>query len=477
MEMLDLSISEIVKRDGSVVAFNFERIVEAIFKAAQAVGGDDRQTATNLAHQVIERLQAQTTPEHSPNVEQIQDTIEKTLIEAGHAKTAKAFILYRQRHKEIREIKNSFLAVERTVDEYLQGEIHPDSIVSFKGLMDHTAQSLLMHYALNKIYSPQISEAHRDEMIHIHGLGHAIAAHTASIPAPDLSDLPRLGRFAEEISSRIIFRGFKNLEQLKDLRFLTPDPDKSFYADLTDISSWDDALGETVPKIGFLLPLSRVSSHKNRDFRIAALGDAFSHSAYVMGLIPVQNQRNQANCNLGTVSLNLPKMALEAAHKKDFFRTLSQYLNISKEALTTKKKIFEKNFDLGLFQETRHCLGRDISGFLSISPSGLLNAATILEQNGKTVEILKLARETLNFIQETLRQYEKEVFSSFALDFVSSCSFASSKEKIENLATELFQFPELLPFKAWSSEESEQIKALSAEKGLNGFAWVSPSRS
>lgn len=474
--MLDLSISEIIKRDGTVVAFNFERIVEAIFKAAQAVGGDDRQIAVNLAHQVIERLQSQTSQEHTPNVEQIQDTIEKTLIEAGHAKTAKAFILYRQRHKEIREIRNSFLAVERTVDEYLQGEIQPDSIVSFKGLMDHTAQVLLTHYALNKIYSPQISEAHRDEMIHIHGLGYAIAAHTASLPAPDLSNLPQMGRFTEEISSRIIFRGFKNLEQLKDLRFLNPDQDKSFYADLTDISVWDDSLMAVVPKIGLLLPLSRLSADKSRTFRIAALGDAFANSAYVMGLIPVQNQRSQANCNLGTVSLNLPKMALEAAHKKDFYRTLSQYLNVSKEALASKKKSFEKNFGLGLFQEMRHCVGRDISGFLSIAPSGLLNAAVILDQSGHSLEILKLAREILGFIQETLRQYEKEVFSSFALDFVSSFGPASSKEKTEHLAAELFQFPELIPFKTWSYEDLEKIKVSCSERGMKGFAWVSPSK-
>jgi len=88
-------ISKVVKRTGAVVPFNRERITNAIYRAAVAVGGRDRATAERLADQVVAMLE-ETTPEgHIPTVEEIQDIVEKVLIENGHARTAKAYILYR----------------------------------------------------------------------------------------------------------------------------------------------------------------------------------------------------------------------------------------------------------------------------------------------------------------------------------------------------------------------------------------------
>ena len=96
-------ISEIKKRDGSVVEFDRSKIANAIFKAARSVGGQDREEADNLADKVIGELEKET--EGIPTVEQLQDLVEKVLIEAGHAKTAKAYIVYRQKRAEAREEK------------------------------------------------------------------------------------------------------------------------------------------------------------------------------------------------------------------------------------------------------------------------------------------------------------------------------------------------------------------------------------
>ena len=95
-------IQYIVKRDGRVVPFNKEKIAQAIFKAARAVGGEDRQLADELASVVIMLLEKSYGSENHPTIEQIQDMVEKTLIETGHARTAKAFILYRDRRSEQR---------------------------------------------------------------------------------------------------------------------------------------------------------------------------------------------------------------------------------------------------------------------------------------------------------------------------------------------------------------------------------------
>jgi uridine kinase len=88
-------ITEVVKRTGAIVPFNPERITNAIYRAAVAVGGRDRSIAENLAGQVVTILEENTPPGHIPHVEEIQDIVEKVLIENGHARTAKAYILYR----------------------------------------------------------------------------------------------------------------------------------------------------------------------------------------------------------------------------------------------------------------------------------------------------------------------------------------------------------------------------------------------
>ena len=98
----DKAITHVRKRDGRVVPYDESKIADAIFKAAQAVGGDDRDRAEELADMVGSLLE-KNYPDEVPHIEDIQDTVEKVLIETGHAKTAKAYILYRDRRARIRE--------------------------------------------------------------------------------------------------------------------------------------------------------------------------------------------------------------------------------------------------------------------------------------------------------------------------------------------------------------------------------------
>ncbi len=96
------NIEFIVKRDGRVVPFNKNKIAQAIFAAAKAVGGEDRELAAELASVVVMLLEKNFGDGNNPTIEEIQDMVEKTLIETGHARTAKAFILYRDRRSEQR---------------------------------------------------------------------------------------------------------------------------------------------------------------------------------------------------------------------------------------------------------------------------------------------------------------------------------------------------------------------------------------
>lgn len=104
-------ISNVRKRDGRVVGFSKDKIAEAIFKAAQVVGGKDPVLADELAQHVVQNLEQKhkDAASYIPTVEEVQDTVEITLIETGHASTAKSFILYRQKRREEREAKSSIL--------------------------------------------------------------------------------------------------------------------------------------------------------------------------------------------------------------------------------------------------------------------------------------------------------------------------------------------------------------------------------
>jgi uridine kinase len=100
-------ITKIIKRSGDIVSFTPERITNAIYRAAVSVGGRDHKTAENLSEQVVDILE-NTTPENRiPTIEEIQDIVEKVLIENGHAKVAKAYILYRDERARRREERAS----------------------------------------------------------------------------------------------------------------------------------------------------------------------------------------------------------------------------------------------------------------------------------------------------------------------------------------------------------------------------------
>ena len=102
-------IVKIKKRDGRTVTFNIEKIAQAIYKAAESVGGSDYETALELSGKVVDMLMSQNIT--TPTVEQIQDCVEKVLIEEGHAATAKSYMLYRSERTRAREMDTKLMKV------------------------------------------------------------------------------------------------------------------------------------------------------------------------------------------------------------------------------------------------------------------------------------------------------------------------------------------------------------------------------
>jgi ribonucleoside-triphosphate reductase len=163
------------KRDGKLEPFDQERITNAIWKAAKAVGGKDRELAKRLSDQVVAELKKRFGEDGVPTVEEIQDLVEKTLIENGHARTAKAYILYRKQHQDLRELA-SLLSSADLVDQYLDIEdwrVRENSNMSYslQGLNNYLSSTVIAKYWITRIYPPEIADAHFSGDMHIHNLG------------------------------------------------------------------------------------------------------------------------------------------------------------------------------------------------------------------------------------------------------------------------------------------------------------------
>lgn len=160
---------EIRKRDGRVVLFDPPKITEAIFKAVRAVGGSNRGIAENLTDQVIETLTQCGYAGLIPTVEEVQDTVENVLIENGHARTAKAYILYRDRRTRIREAKSELMDVVREILVETSRE-NANISNSPSAKMLQIAMAASKKYYLSNLIPEEFAHAHLDGALHIHDL-------------------------------------------------------------------------------------------------------------------------------------------------------------------------------------------------------------------------------------------------------------------------------------------------------------------
>jgi ribonucleoside-triphosphate reductase len=168
-------ITKVQKRSGIIVDFVQEKITEAIFKSITAAGEGDGVKSRRASKKAIQILNRRFKKGEIPNVEQIQDIVEEVLISAGLVETAKAYILYREQRRRVREaVKVSEEAVDR-VDQYLEKldwEVQENANMAFslQGLNHYGVSYIVKKYWLNKIYPKEIREAVKSGDFHIHNL-------------------------------------------------------------------------------------------------------------------------------------------------------------------------------------------------------------------------------------------------------------------------------------------------------------------
>ncbi|WP_312593487.1 ribonucleoside triphosphate reductase [Stutzerimonas nitrititolerans] len=158
------------KRDGRLVAFERDKIARAIEAAGSATGEFDIATAQVLAEGIQARLRRRVV-----DVELVQDTVERVLMEAGHYATARAYIVYRERHGRLRRDRKAIVDVASSMNEYLSREdwrvrANANQGYSLGGLILNVSGKVTANYWLDEVYSPEIGTAHREGDLHIHDL-------------------------------------------------------------------------------------------------------------------------------------------------------------------------------------------------------------------------------------------------------------------------------------------------------------------
>ncbi len=172
---MENKITKVQKRDGEIVAFDQSKITDAIFKAITSTGQGDGIKSKKLSERVVQFLNRRFKKDELPQVEQIQDIVEEVLILENLVDTAKAYILYREQRRRIRESGAIVDESSERIDKYLKEldwQVYENANMTFslQGLNQYAIANISKKYWLNKIYPEEIREAAANEDFHIHNL-------------------------------------------------------------------------------------------------------------------------------------------------------------------------------------------------------------------------------------------------------------------------------------------------------------------
>ena len=166
--------THIIKRDGAIKPFDDAKIALALTRAGQVTGEFDEIEAARLTRDmVLPKLSGHGAA--TPHIEQIQDAVESALFDASHPKTLRAYIVYREQHKKLRNDRKTLVDVESSMNEYLQQldwrvNANANQGYSLGGLILNVSGKVIANYWLNHVYPPEVGAAHRSAALHVHDL-------------------------------------------------------------------------------------------------------------------------------------------------------------------------------------------------------------------------------------------------------------------------------------------------------------------
>ena len=528
----------IKKRDGRTVKFDRKKIEKAIEKAGLETGEFDAKQAVKLTDKVLAVLETRN-QKRLPGVEDIQDVVEDILIDSKFKKTAKAYIIYRDQHKKLREITSE--SHIDLIDKYLGNldwKVNENSNMgySLQGLNNYVSAEVTKTYWLDKIYTPKIGRAHKEGDLHIHDLNllsvycvgwdltdllqegfTGVAGKVASKPAKHFrSALGQVVNFfytlQGEAAGAQAFSDFDtllapfiradklNYDEVKQalqefvfnvnvptrVGFQTPftnitldlecpkhmadnpviiggEMRDTTYGDyqeemnmlnkaLLEVLSEGDANGRV-----FTFPIPTVNITKDFNWDNPVIESLWEASAkygipYFSNFINsdmdpedarsmccrlrIDNRQleyrggglfgsNPMTGSVGVVTINLPRLALKSKNEKEFFKGLSELMDMAKDSLETKRKVLERLTDANLYPYTKFYL-RNIkqrfnqywkNHFSTIGLIGTNEAAlNLLGVDIGTKKGKAFAEKTLDFMRDRLVEYQKETGNNYNLE-------------------------------------------------------------
>lgn len=528
----------IKKRDGRTVKFDRKKIEKAIEKAGLETGEFDKKTAKELTEKVLTVLEARN-QKQLPDVEDIQDIVEDILIDSKFKKTAKAYIIYRDQHKKLREITSN--AHVDLIDQYignLDWKVNENSNMgySLQGLNNYVSAEVTKTYWLDKIYTPKIGQAHKEGDLHIHDLNllsvycvgwdltdllqegfTGVAGKVASKPAKHFrSALGQVVNFfytlQGEAAGAQAFSDFDTLlapfiradklnygevkQALQEFVFNVNVPTRvGFQTPFTNITldlecpkhmadnpviiggeMQDTTYGEYQEEMNmlnkallevlsegdangrvFTFPIPTVNITKDFNWDNPVIESLWEASAkygipYFSNFINsdmdpedarsmccrlrIDNRQleyrggglfgsNPMTGSVGVVTINLPRLALKSKNEKEFFKGLSELMDMAKDSLETKRKVLERLTDANLYPYTKFYL-RNIkqrfnqywkNHFSTIGLIGTNEAAlNLLGVDIGTKKGKAFAEKTLDFMRDRLVEYQKETGNNYNLE-------------------------------------------------------------
>jgi len=559
-------ILQVRTRDGSIALFDPNNITDAIFKAAQAIGGTDRQRSEFITEEVVLFLEKQFKSQTIVTAEEIMDAIEFILMENGHSATAKEFILQRQHKSKRLQTKDTFIDIANTIGDYIHQKDwrvreNSNEAFSLSGLMLYASGKMIANYSLNEMYPPAVGRAHREGYIHVHDLSHGVVGYCAgwslknlllwgfggvpnkvnSKPAKHLRTVINqmvnfIGCLQMEFAGAQAFSSVDTLlapfvradnltwketkQSMQELIFSLNIPsrwgaqypfsnltfdwvcpsdmknDKAIvggkempytYGDLQkemdminrafmEVMIEGDAKGAV-----FTFPIPTYNLTKDFDwdsenakllFEVTAkyglpYFQNFIGSDMDPGAIRAMCCRLNLNLleltrrpghlfamgdntgSLGVVTLNMNRLGYEAKTKEEFFERIKHYMSLSKESLEIKRNVVKTNLEGGLMPYTKRYLGHFNNHFSTIGLVGMHEACmNFLGKGLQTREGKEFAIETLNFMREVLKDFQKETGNLYNLEATPAegCSYRLARSDKKKYGDKIYTSGKDFPY-------------------------------
>jgi len=476
-------IRKIKKRNGKIDDFNPFRITNAIWKAAQAVGGKDHRRASGITESVLEELEKNLKPGEIPTVEQIQDTVEKVLIEEGHAKTAKAYILYRHQHEDIREIGESHSQGDYhihdlgTLGPYCVGwDLQDILLKGFRGVSGKIESKPAKHFGtalmqiVNYLYTLQGEAAGAQALSNFDTLLAPYISHD-NLDYKQVKQEMQKFMYNMNVPTRVGFQSpFTNItldltvpSYMKDEPVLIGGkPQESSYKEyqkemdminqaFAEIMIEGDAQGRP-----FTFPIPTYNITSDFDWENEKLDSLWEMTAkygipyfsnFINSDMSPEDARsmccrlrldnrelkkrggglfgaNPKTGSIGVVTINLPRIGYLAENEQDFFDRLDNIMDLAKQSLIIKREVIENLTESGLHPYSRFYLGDIKKAY-----------GQFWKNHFSTIGVIGMNDALLNFMNKSIGDPEGEQFAEKVMDHMREkiADYQQETESIFNL--------------------------------------------